>query len=279
MEVVFKQIKDSQITMTQLMLPSHSNFSGKIHGGYILSLMDQVAFACASKHSGNYCVTASVNKVNFLNPIEVGELLTLKASINYTGNTSMVVGVRVEAENIHTGEIKHCNSSYFTMVAKDKEGNSVAIPGIILVDKHNIRRSLRSIERRVDALKRTSNFEEKEFEVRAIENINTKDADFCPLVYKEGIVFVSERGIDLVNANHSGMANKPYLSLYYAKKEKQYKKPKRFSNQLSSFYHDGPVTISDSGNVLYFTRADKRENGKRYINRLQIFSAKLEKGL
>jgi len=76
---MFKKIEDSQITLTQLMLPSHSNFSGKIHGGYILGLMDQIAFACASKHSGNYCVTASVHKVDFLNPIEVGELVTLKA--------------------------------------------------------------------------------------------------------------------------------------------------------------------------------------------------------
>lgn len=86
------------------MLPAHSNFSGKIHGRHILNLMDQIAFACASKHSSNYCVTASVNKVDFLNPIEVGELLTMKASINFTGRTSMVVGVRVISENIRTGE-------------------------------------------------------------------------------------------------------------------------------------------------------------------------------
>lgn len=118
--------------------------------------------------------------------------------------------------------------------------------------------------------------EEKEFEVKTVDNINTKSADFCPLVYKEGIVFVSERGIDLVNTNHSGMSNKPYLSLYYAKKEKKYKKAKHFSNQLSSLYHDGPVSISDNGEVIYFTRADKSEHGKDYINRLQIFSAKLD---
>lgn len=118
--------------------------------------------------------------------------------------------------------------------------------------------------------------EEKEFKVETVDNINTKDADFCPLVYEEGIVFVSERGIDLVNTNHSGMGNKPYLSLYYAKKEKQYKKARHFSNQLSSLYHDGPVSISDNGDMIYFTRADKSEHGKNYINRLQIFSAKLD---
>ena len=116
--IKFKTPKESQLSITELMLPSHSNFSGKIHGGHILNLMDQIAFACASRHSQYYCVTASVNKVDFLNPIEVGELVTLKASINYTGRTSMVVGVRVESENITTGKKKHCNSSYFTMVAK-----------------------------------------------------------------------------------------------------------------------------------------------------------------
>lgn len=100
----YKTTEESQITITQLMLPSNSNFSGKIHGGFILGLMDQIAFACASKHSRNYCVTASVNKVDFLNPIEVGDLVTLKASINFTGRTSMVIGVRVESENIQTGE-------------------------------------------------------------------------------------------------------------------------------------------------------------------------------
>ena len=177
MEVVFKQIKDSQITMTQLMLPSHSNFSGKIHGGYILSLMDQVAFACASKHSGNYCVTASVNKVNFLNPIEVGELLTLKASINYTGNTSMVVGVRVEAENIHTGEIKHCNSSYFTMVAKDDNGKNTKVPGIILKTRENVRHFARSIRRQEQNRKRSKTFSAESFVLEDhLELVGTKNA-------------------------------------------------------------------------------------------------------
>lgn len=125
----FKTAKESRVAITELMLPSHSNFSGKIHGGYILNLMDQIAFACASKHSQCYCVTASVNRVDFLNPIEVGELVTLKASINYTGRTSMVVGVRVESENITSGVTKHCNSSYFTMVAKDKTEKIPPFPG------------------------------------------------------------------------------------------------------------------------------------------------------
>ena len=116
----FKKVEESQITISDLMLPSYSNFGGKIHGGHILNLMDQVAFACASRHSGYYCVTASVNTVNFLNPVEVGELLRMKASINYTGNTSMEVGLRVEAENIQTGKTKHCNCLLYTSDAADE---------------------------------------------------------------------------------------------------------------------------------------------------------------
>ena len=161
----FKKSEASQVIFTELMLPSHRNFSGKIHGGHILNLMDQVAFACASKHSGHYCVTASVNKVDFLNPIEVGELLTIKATINYTGNTSMVVGMRVESENIQTGTIKHCNSSYFTMVAKDANGNKAAVPGLILDSVEDIRRFTRAIRRMEQSTKRGKEFTDAEFKV------------------------------------------------------------------------------------------------------------------
>jgi len=159
----YRHISESQITMTQLMLPSHANFSGKIHGGFVLNLMDQIAFACASKHSGHYCVTASVNKVDFLNPIEVGELVTLKASVNYTGRTSMVVGLRVESENIQTGEVKHCNSSYFTMVAKDEQGKSTPVPGLILNSPEAIRRYARSIRRQEQARIRDASFDPVSF--------------------------------------------------------------------------------------------------------------------
>jgi|SRR5436190_17802251 len=153
----FKTVESSQITISELMLPSHANFSGKIHGGYILSLLDQIAFACASKFSGNYCVTASVDTVNFLEPIEVGELVTMKASVNYVGKSSMVVGIRVEAENIRTGKIKHCNSSYFTMVAKDEKGNSVSVPGLEIRSLEDVRRFYDSLTRNQDRKEREQN--------------------------------------------------------------------------------------------------------------------------
>ncbi len=162
---IFKHSSESHITISELMLPSHSNFSGKIHGGYILSLMDQIAFACAAKYSGYYAVTASVDKVNFLQPIEVGELVTMKASVNFVGRSSMVVGIRVEAENIKTGQIKHCNSSFFTMVAKNDDGNTVPVPGLLLNTKEDIRRFVRSAHRQQQGKERRSQFKSESFKI------------------------------------------------------------------------------------------------------------------
>ena len=167
MNPIFKTVKSSKVTISELMLPSHSNFNNKIHGGYILSLMDQIAFACASKYSGVYCVTASVDTVDFLKPIEIGELVTMKASVNYVGKTSMVIGIRVEAENIQTGKTKHCNSSYFTMVAKDENGNSVAVPGLVISNLQEVRRFYNCLKR--IALKKENEKHEEIFDYTSKE--------------------------------------------------------------------------------------------------------------
>ena len=169
-------VKASKITLSELMLPSHSNFSGKIHGGYLLKLMDQIAFACASKDSGGYCVTASVDTVDFLNPVEIGELVTLKASVNYVGKTSMVVGIRVTSEHIQTGIKKHCNSSYFTMVAKDESGNNVKVPKLIISNMEEVRRFYDGVNR-INNKKRhkelENNFDYKSEEaLKNLENFN-----------------------------------------------------------------------------------------------------------
>lgn len=158
-----KTSKESSVTITELMLPANSNFSGKIHGGYILNLMDQIAFASGSKYSGKYCVTASINTVDFLNPVEVGELLTLKARVNYVGRTSMTVGIRVTSENIHTGEIKHCNSSYFLMVAKNEDGSNAEVPTLKLTSKEGVRRFIRSLDRLNSKRRRKQDFSKDEF--------------------------------------------------------------------------------------------------------------------
>jgi uncharacterized protein (TIGR00369 family) len=169
MNNTFKTVTSSNITISELMLPSHTNFSGKIHGGYILSLLDQIAFACASKFSGNYCVTASVDTVDFLSPIEVGELVTMKASVNYVGRSSMIIGIRVESENIQTGAIKHCNSSYFTMVSKDKDGKNEKVPGLILSNLEEVRRFCNCLKQ--ISLKKEKDRHEEIFNYSSIETL------------------------------------------------------------------------------------------------------------
>lgn len=142
-----RPVSYSRTTITELMIPAYANFGGKIHGGILLSLMDKVAYACAAKHAGHYCVTVTVDGVNFLQPIEVGELVSLHASVNYVGRTSLVVGIRVVAENIKTGEQKHTNTSYFTMVAKE-EGKPTEVPALLLETHDDVRRFLEAIKRR-----------------------------------------------------------------------------------------------------------------------------------
>jgi acyl-CoA hydrolase len=117
-----------RLEMTVLMTPDMANFSGKVHGGALLNLLDRVAFSCASRFSKQYAVTLSVDQVTFKEPINVGELVTFRASINYAGRTSMEVGIRVEAEDIRAGTRRHTNSCYFTMVSVDSAGRPVAVP-------------------------------------------------------------------------------------------------------------------------------------------------------
>jgi uncharacterized protein (TIGR00369 family) len=143
-----RSVSASRTTITELMIPSYANFGGKIHGGILLSLMDKVAYACASRHAGTYCVTVSVDGVDFLRPVEVGDLVSLKASVNYVGRTSLVVGIRVEAENVERAEMRHTNTSYITMVARDEHGASTTVPRLILESDEDIRRFVTAAERR-----------------------------------------------------------------------------------------------------------------------------------
>ncbi|MFN4327589.1 MAG: acyl-CoA thioesterase [Limnobacter sp.] len=117
-----------ELSMTVLMTPDMANFSGKVHGGHILKLLDQVAYACASRYAGMYVVTLSVDRVQFLQPIRVGELVTFLASINHTGTTSLEVGIKVVSEDFHKGVATHTNSCFFTMVAMNEEGKPSPVP-------------------------------------------------------------------------------------------------------------------------------------------------------
>ena len=116
-----------QLTMTVLMTPDTANFAGNVHGGTLLKLLDQAAYACASRYAGRYVVTLSVDQVMFRQPVRVGELVTLLASVNHTGTSSMEVGIKVVAEDIRTQAARHVNSCFFTMVAVDDERKPVPV--------------------------------------------------------------------------------------------------------------------------------------------------------
>ena len=128
-----------ELQMSVLMTPDMANFSGNVHGGDLLKLLDQVAYACASRYSGHYAVTLSVDQVIFKEPIHVGELVTFLASINHVGRTSMEVGIRVEAQNIRQRSVRHTNSCYFTMVAFEN-GKAVEVPALPLETDEQIKR-------------------------------------------------------------------------------------------------------------------------------------------
>lgn len=127
--------------MSILMTPDKANFAGNIHGGSILKHLDEIAYACASRYCGRYVVTLSVDKVLFKHPIHVGELVTFLASVNYTGTTSMEIGIKVIAEDVMKRTVKHTNTCYFTMVAIGDDGKPTSIPQLKPTDPIHIKRN------------------------------------------------------------------------------------------------------------------------------------------
>jgi len=153
-----------QLSMTVLMTPDMANFSGNVHGGTILKLLDQVAYACAARYAGRYVVTLSVDQVMFLQPIHVGELVTFLASVNHTGTSSMEIGIKVVAENIRSQVVRHANSCFFTMVAMGDDGKPAPVPPLQpgTPDEHRrhaaarVRKQLRQeFAQRTEALRQT----------------------------------------------------------------------------------------------------------------------------
>jgi acyl-CoA hydrolase len=137
-----------ELTMTVLMTPDTANFAGNVHGGTILKLLDQVAYACASRYAGRYVVTLSVDQVMFRQPVHVGELVSFLASVNHTGTSSMEVGIKVMAQHILTQEQRHVNSCFFTMVAVDDERKPVAVPPLRVFTPDQKRRHAAAIVRK-----------------------------------------------------------------------------------------------------------------------------------
>ena len=138
----------SETVMTQLMVPQWVNLHGTVHGGYVLMLADQIAYVVACRHAGRPTVTASFDEVDFRSPIHVGDVVTLRARVNYAGRTSMEIGVRIEAEDLLTGEVRHTNSCYITMVAVDEGGRPAPVPRLELRTDEEKARHARAGERR-----------------------------------------------------------------------------------------------------------------------------------
>ena len=147
-----RAVRESQHETSELMMPQHANVLGHVFGGVILSMMDTTAAVASFRHARNACVTVSIDRVDFREPIHVGDLLIMKASVNFTGRTSMEIGVRVEAEDMITGRRRHTNSCYLTFVAVDRNGRPVPVPPLKPETPDEIRRYEAARERRASRL-------------------------------------------------------------------------------------------------------------------------------
>jgi acyl-CoA hydrolase len=140
--------RESQHETSQLMMPEHANNLGHVFGGVILSMMDTAAAVAAFRHARNNCVTVSIDRVDFKEPIHTGDLVVMKASVNFVGRTSMEIGVRVEAEELTTGRRRHTNSCYLTFVAIDRNGRPIEVPPLQPESPDEVRRYEAAKERR-----------------------------------------------------------------------------------------------------------------------------------
>ncbi len=136
-----KRVKDSSVVIAQVMIPQDANPAGNVHGGVIMKLIDTAAAVAATRHARSNVVTASIDRLDFHHPVYVGDLLFLKASLNMTGRTSMEVGVRVEAENVITGEVRHTASAYLTFVALEDNGRPREVPPLLVEAEEEVRRN------------------------------------------------------------------------------------------------------------------------------------------
>ena len=147
-----RPVGETQHETAQLMMPQHANVLGHVFGGVVLSMMDTTAAVSAIRHARLACVTVSVDRVDFREPIHVGDLVIMKSSVNFVGRTSMEIGVRVETENLLTGVRRHTNSCYLTFVAVDRNGKPVPVPPLQGESPAEIRRHKAAKERRARRL-------------------------------------------------------------------------------------------------------------------------------
>lgn len=143
-----KKVEETSVIMAQQMQPQDANPAGNVHGGVVMKMIDTTAGAVAARHARCSVVTASIDRLDFHHSVSVGDLVTLRASLNMVGRSSMEVGVRVESENLMTGEIRHTASAYLTFVALDKNDKPVSVPPLILETPDEQRRNREAQARR-----------------------------------------------------------------------------------------------------------------------------------
>jgi acyl-CoA hydrolase len=159
-----RSVSESKAVVARVMMPQDANIAGNVFGGTILKMVDEIAYVAATKHTRTNVVTASVDRMSFLSPVRVGDLLTLKANVNAAWRSSMEVGVRIEAEDPRTGEVRHTGSSYLTVVALDPSGNPCEVPELVLENDDDRTRNQAAFRRRSRRL------EEKALEQRAAKD-------------------------------------------------------------------------------------------------------------
>ena len=143
-----KRVRDSSVVMAQMMIPQDANPAGNVHGGAVVKLIDEAAGVVASRHARSNVVTASIDRMEFHTPVFVGDLLIVTAGLNLVGRTSMEIGVRVDAENLITGEVRHAATAYLTYVALDAQGRPRTVPTLIIETGEEKRRNEEAARRR-----------------------------------------------------------------------------------------------------------------------------------
>ncbi len=159
-----RTVSESKTMVARVMMPQDANVAGNVFGGTILKMVDEIAYVAATRHARTNVVTASVDRMSFLSPVHVGDLLTLKANVNAVWHSSMEVGVRVEAMDPRTGETRHTGSSYLTVVALDSDGRPVSVPQLVLETDEDVRRNKESFARR-----------SRRLEEKAVERFRSKE--------------------------------------------------------------------------------------------------------
>jgi len=143
-----KRVSESSMTTSRLLIQTDANVMGNVFGGAIMRYMDEIAGIVAFRHAEKNCVTASIDRMNFWAPAYVGNILIIKASVNYVGRTSMEVGVRIEAQDWKTGKVSHTGSCYLTFIALDAKGRPTAVPKLLLETEEERRRFKEGLTRR-----------------------------------------------------------------------------------------------------------------------------------